>query len=203
MEDHIRQCMAESGAEAFLAIPGRHSLQHVACQSAGNGLRGRIFARARPSLSRARRGYRGAAVRHPSASVQPARRGRRTQRRDAIRGGRLGSRSRGHAPLAGSFRGPCGGPVDGTAHSGWQFESLPPAPGGFAAGQDPAHRALRRAGRDRALHHQALHQPQGGHERRRVAARTDPAGAAEPRIRSVGRGSGRLRRRRRMAARDR
>ena len=39
--------------------------------------------------------------------------------------------------------------------------------------------------------------------RGRVAARTDPPGAAEPRIRSLGRRSGRLRRRRRMAARDR
>ena len=37
----------------------------------------------------------------------------------------------------------------------------------------------------------------------RVAARADPAGAAEPRVRSVGRGAGRLRRRRRMAARHR
>ena len=93
MEEHIRQCLAESGAEAFLQFAGRHPLQHPACQPAGNGLRGRIFARARPPVSGARRGYRGAAVRHPLAAVQPARRGRAAWARRWCRRPRTGFRA--------------------------------------------------------------------------------------------------------------
>ena len=50
-----------------------------------------------------------------------------------------------HAALARSLRGARGGPLDGAAHSGRQPESLPPASGGIAAGQDPADRTLRQS----------------------------------------------------------
>ena len=145
VEEHIRQCMAESGAEAFLQFAGRHALQHTACQPAGDGLRGRIFARARSSVPGARRGYRGRAVWHPLAAVQPARRGGRPWRGDVVGGGGLGSGSRRHASLARSLRRPRDRPVDGAAHSRWQFESLPPASGWLAPGQDSADRALRQS----------------------------------------------------------
>ena len=108
IEEHIRQCLAESGAEAFLQFAGRHSFQHAACQPAGNGLRGRIFARARSSVPRARGGYRSGAVWYALAAVQPARRGGRARRGDVVGGRRLGSGSRRHAPLARSLRGPRG-----------------------------------------------------------------------------------------------
>src|SRR5262249_40897588 len=77
------------------------------------------------------------------------------------------------------------------------------APGGFAARQDSTHRTIWRVGPNGTLHHQALHQPQERNGRGRVAPRTDTPGTPEPRIRSVGRRSGRLRRGRRMVACDR
>ena len=70
LEDHIRQCLAESGAEAFLRSLEDSALQHAARQPSGRAVSGGcLLARARPSLSRARRSSTGAAVPHPPAAL--------------------------------------------------------------------------------------------------------------------------------------
>ena len=85
----------------------------------------------------------------------------RPGRGDGIEPKRIGCRApEGMRLSPRSVRGARGGPLHGAAHSRWQPEPVPAAPGGLAAEQDPAHPAVRRAGRNRALHRQALHQPE-------------------------------------------
>ena len=99
LEDHIRDCIGEMGAEALL-----QSLE----DTASNAIRvsdradrgGRcLLPRAGPALLRSRRNGPGAAVPHARAAVQPARGGRRAGRGDGVGSRGLGAGARRHAAL--------------------------------------------------------------------------------------------------------
>ncbi len=163
VEEHIRQCLAESGSEAFL-----NSLEDTLSNTLRVSPRETVsvdaFSRVLDRLYREHvedSGVQRFGTHLPLFSLRAAAGGLSEE---------MLSEAEDWVPAPEGMRlspdlfvAHVDRPVDGAAHSRWQFESLPPAPGGLAAGQDSADRALRRGGPDRALHDQALHEPQGRH----------------------------------------
>ena len=96
--------------------------------------------------------------------------------------GGLGSRAGRDAALAGSVCGPRGGRSMEPRIPDGSLNLFRLHPGGLAAGEDPADRALRHHRQDRAVHGEAVYQLKKSSRTRRMGARAHPAGAAESRI---------------------